>query len=109
MIELSSKKSEKIFEEIYELLVKENLLHKLIAIGTDGEAAVRSVKNGVTGKFKEKLPYVLDFHCIAHKLSLGVKDLVKKDKNGKCKFPELLKMNEFVYHLCSEFRASYKR
>lgn len=56
--------------------------HKLLAISTDGEAAIRSSKNGVTGKLKEKFPYMLDIHCVAHRLALGVKDLIKKDKNN---------------------------
>jgi len=43
-------------------------------------SAVRSDKYGVTGKPKEKYPFLIDIHCIAHRLSLGLKDLVKKSK-----------------------------
>jgi len=32
----------------------------------------------VTGKLKEKHKYLLDVHCVAHRLALGIKDLVKK-------------------------------
>ena len=46
-------------------------------MSTDGAPTVCSSKNGLAGKLKNEIPYLISTQCIVHKASLGTKDLAK--------------------------------
>lgn len=62
------------------VLVNAGLLHwkeKLVGFGSDGAVLMIEKKTGVTAQLVAEIPYVLDIHCLAHKLKLGGLDALK--------------------------------
>lgn len=52
-----------------------------MSLSTDGAAVMMGRKAGVGVQVKSKLaPYVIQSHCIAHKLNLAVSDSIKGSK-----------------------------
>ena len=105
------KDSQAIFNKIWELLESESLVSKLVGISTDGEPKIASKKNGVVGKFLNKLPHIIHIHCICHQLVLGAREVFKKkDKRYVHPIAEVLnRLNDLVYKVSSFFCASSKR
>ncbi|KAJ1194901.1 hypothetical protein NDU88_004186 [Pleurodeles waltl] len=62
----------------------------LIAVNFDGAAVMMGSKGGVAALLKKDIPFLLPFHCVAHKLQLGILDAVKS-KPSICQFEETLK------------------
>ena len=73
LVELKSKTAKDIHSVILRFLRETKLHHKLIAVSTDGEATVSSLKNGVCGMLLNETPYLITCHCIVHRMSLGAK------------------------------------
>ena len=46
-------------------------------MATDGASVVRSPVNGLVGKLSYKIPHLKSIHCVAHKATLGLKDLTQ--------------------------------
>ena len=111
LITLSLKDSQAIFNKIWELLESESLVSKLVGISTDGEPKIASKKNGVVGKFLNKLPHIIHIHCVCHQLVLGAREVFKKkDKRYVHPIAEVLnRLNALVYKVSSFFCASSKR
>lgn len=62
----------------------------LIAVNFDGAAVMMGSKGGVAALLKKDIPFLLSFHCVAHKLQLGILDAVKSHPSI-CQFEETLK------------------
>ncbi|XP_049904301.1 zinc finger protein 862-like [Epinephelus moara] len=50
---------------------------KVVAISTDGAAVMVGARSGVVSRLKEKTPYIIGVHCMAHRLELSFKDVIK--------------------------------
>lgn len=68
-------------------------LSKLVSLATDGASTMTGKKTGVGVQMKSKhSPFVVQTHCIAHRLNLAVTDSIKKDsclENFREKFASL--------------------
>ncbi|KAL4510380.1 hypothetical protein ABPG72_020842 [Tetrahymena utriculariae] len=90
--ELNNFQASSFVEEINNALQELNIYQHLYFLSTDGASVVSSDKNGVYGKLKYKIPYLLANKCLAHRASLGVKDLAKDQLVGKDEDVQLLQM-----------------
>lgn len=54
---------------------------KTIAAGTDGAAVMTGSKSGMVTLMRKEMPWLLGFHCIAHRLELSVLDVMKAEKH----------------------------
>ena len=50
---------------------------KLVGFGSDGASVMVGQVSGVVGLLKVEIPYLMDIHCLAHKLELGAMDAIK--------------------------------
>jgi len=91
--------SQTIFNEIKNTLLSFGLYHKVRSISTDGAKALISKKNGVVGKLAKDIPGLINIHCIAHRLNLGVSDGWKADTRLKT-------LNTMIYNLCRLFKKA---
>ena len=48
-----------------------------LGIGTDGCSTMLGIKTGVVTRLKSKLPMLVSWHCLNHRLELSVRDAVK--------------------------------
>ena len=71
---------------------------KMVSLGTESASAMIGHKTGVGVQLKAKCsPFMVQSHCIAHRLNLAVTDSIKKDNTlEKCK----LKFDT-LYHFMS--------
>jgi hypothetical protein len=51
----------------------------LIALGCDEASVNTGIRNGIGAQLKASKPYILVFHCAAHRLELVMKDCFKTD------------------------------
>jgi len=58
-----------------------------------------SKKNGVSGKLSREHPGLINIHCIAHRLNLGVSSGWKSDIH-------LRTLNKMIYSLCKLFKQA---
>ena len=56
---------------------------KLTAFGADGASANLGKKAGLAALLKKDIPYLVDFHCLPHRLELALLEL-----QGSCKSVE---------------------
>ena len=56
---------------------------KIVSLATDGASTMMGHKTGVGVQIKSKYaPFMVQTHCIAHRLNLAVVDAIKKTKVG---------------------------
>ena len=55
-----------------------NYAKKLVGFSSDGASVMTGSENGVTTRFRRIVPWMLNFHCICHKLALGANDASKR-------------------------------
>jgi len=55
-------------------------LHKMVMFTSDGAAVMLSKRNGVAVKLKERIPHLVQQHCVAHQEDLGIADRWKEVK-----------------------------
>ena len=79
-----------------------DLYHKLVFLCTDGAPVMRSTNEGLAGQLIKDNPYLVSFHCIAHRFSLGVNACAGNSKN-------LSRVCSFVSDAYSFLYASPKR
>ena len=48
---------------------------KLVAFGADGASVNLGKKSGLATLLKQEVPYLVDFHCLPHRLELALLDL----------------------------------
>lgn len=48
---------------------------KLVAFGADGTSVNLGKKSGLATLLKQEVPYLVDFHCLPHRLELALLDL----------------------------------
>ena len=53
-------------------------MSKLMGFGSDGASAMAGSKSGVSTRLKAFSPFLISFHCAAHRLQLAIGDSVKK-------------------------------
>ncbi|KAJ8050027.1 hypothetical protein HOLleu_03051 [Holothuria leucospilota] len=51
-----------------------NLPAQLVGVSADGASVNFGSKNGILTKLSSKMPWIINTHCTAHRLELGVKD-----------------------------------
>ncbi len=56
----------------------QNWKSKLVGLGTDGATVNVGQQGGLGAIFKRELPYLVQIHCVAHRLELAVLDACKK-------------------------------
>jgi hypothetical protein len=64
-------------------------LKKIVALGTDGASTMMGHRNGVSVQLRRKNPYMLQFHCSAHRLALCTEQSAS-DVSGKFFFNFLM-------------------
>ncbi|XP_073667564.1 zinc finger protein 862-like [Paramisgurnus dabryanus] len=80
---------------------------KLVACGTDGAAVMTGSKTGVVSRLRGERTYILGVHCMAHRLELAFKDVMKT--NNLCRKVEDLLTGLFTfYHRSPLNRAKLK-
>ena len=47
---------------------------RMVGLGTDGASVNMGCRGGLGVLLKEDIPYLVQIHCVAHKLELGVLD-----------------------------------
>lgn len=48
---------------------------KLVAFGADGASVNLGKKSGLATLLKQEVPYLVDFHCLPHRLELALLDI----------------------------------
>ena len=56
-------------------------MSKFIGFGSDGASNMTGVKAGLVTLLRKDFPEIVGIHCLAHRLELSFRDVVKKDKN----------------------------
>ncbi|CAG8800869.1 31562_t:CDS:2 [Gigaspora margarita] len=78
LISLIDSTANAIMAEIDQFVLAKNISYnKLMHICTDG------VHNGISTQLKNKNPFILEHHCISHKLALAAKDAAKQVEEFK--------------------------
>ncbi|ROI96431.1 Zinc finger protein 862 [Anabarilius grahami] len=86
---------------------EEEWKEKLVACGTDGAAVMTGSKTGVVSRLRGERTYILGVHCMAHRLELAFKDVMKT--NSHCRKVEDLLTGLFtLYHRSPLNRAKLK-
>ncbi|XP_077977576.1 zinc finger protein 862-like [Glandiceps talaboti] len=52
---------------------------KSVGFGADGASVMMGRKNGVAALIKRDVPYLIEMHCVAHRLELGVLKAIKEE------------------------------
>ena len=55
----------------------------LVGMGCDGAAVNTGVRRGIGTQLKQTRPYIIVFHCAAHRLKLAVKDCFRDHEDYK--------------------------
>ncbi|CAG8584582.1 1171_t:CDS:2, partial [Scutellospora calospora] len=84
------------------LTAKKLNISNIFHIGSDGASTMIRKKNGVAAIFKKQNPFLLEYHCIAHRLALTAKDATEK-------VPYFENYNSIINNLYSYFSSSYKQ
>ena len=102
-----------IYEAIMDILktnlsINENTLdEKLVGIVSDGASVMRGRLNGVITKLKGDKHYIIDIHCLSHRMELGIRDGLKDiPLDEKCR--SLLSALYVFYHRSALNRANLK-
>ena len=72
-------------------------MSKVVALRTDGAAVMQGKKGGVVAPMKKDQPNLLGVHCLAHRLELTSKSIVKKTNTMK-DLDQLLLDLYILYH-----------
>ena len=78
-----------------------NLVDKLVTLGTDGCSTMMGAKGGVGKLLREKCPFLLQFHCMAHKLMLAVAAAFDDD--------EVYEVDRLLSAIYGQFKYSSKK
>ena len=102
-----------IYEAIMEVL-KSNLSidektldQKLVGIVSDGASVMRGRLNGVIKQLKGDRHYIMDIHCLSHRMELGIRDALKDIPLDE-KYKSLLSSLYAFYHRSALNRANLK-
>ena len=81
IIQLKSCDASSIVTAIKEFYKKYRLeLHKMVMFTSDGAAVMLGRRNGVAAKLKERIPHLVQQHCVAHREDLSIADTWKEVK-----------------------------
>ena len=81
IIQLKSCNASSIVTTIEEFYKKYGLeLHKMVMFTSDGAAVMLGRRNGVAATLKERIPHLVQQHCVAHREDLGIADTWKEVK-----------------------------
>ncbi|CAG8816501.1 31268_t:CDS:2, partial [Racocetra persica] len=79
IIQLEDAAARPIVDSINRFLLAKRLdISNIFHIGNDGASTILGKNNGVAYIFKKQNPFLLEHHCIAHRLALAAKDAAKK-------------------------------
>jgi len=99
---IPNKTGETIFKTIHEYLITFNLHENLISVATDGGSAMVGKNFGFIAYFKKFKPKCVFFHCLAHRLMIGLTDVIEEDKDIKL-------LCTVIYNLTTYFKGSQNR
>ena len=85
----------------------EELLKKLVALGSDGASVMMGARKGVAALLKEKNPSIIGIHCFGHRLELAYKESLAKVDLGD-KVVTLLMGLYYFYHNSPLNRSNLK-
>jgi hypothetical protein len=57
-------------------------MNKLIGFGSDGASNMTGQKRGMVTQMKNDHPDMIGIHCLAHRLELAFKDVIKGEKSS---------------------------
>ncbi|CAG8698384.1 28572_t:CDS:2 [Racocetra persica] len=79
LISLTNSTANTIIAKINRFVLAKNISYdKLMHICTDGASTMIGIHSGVATQLKNKNPFILEHHCISHKLALAAKDAAKQ-------------------------------
>ena len=81
-----------------------NYEKKLVGFSSDGASVMTGVHAGVAQKMRDKIPSLLNFHCICHKLALGANESRKTAAASK----QTQALGELQITRYSTFKISYR-
>ena len=80
---------------------------KVVAFGADGASVNLGKKAGVTALIRKDIPYLIDFHCLPHRLDLALLEMQRS-----CKMVEevydMLNLVWKTYHYCAKSTRDLK-
>ena len=72
LVQLLGGTADHILGTLLDVMRTRNLpMEKLFGMATDGASVITGVRRGVTTRMKERNPFMLTTHCIAHRLALA--------------------------------------
>ena len=72
LVQLPGGTADHILGTLLDVMRTRNLpMEKLFGMATDGASVMTGVRSGVTTRMKERNPFMLTTHCIAHRLALA--------------------------------------
>ena len=81
IIQLKSSEASSIVTAIEEFYKKYRLkMRKMVMLTSDGATIMLGKRNGVAVKLKERIPYLVQQHCVAHREDSGIADTWKDVK-----------------------------
>lgn len=75
-----------------------DIVSKLVALSCDGASVNTGQKGGVGARLKTEQPDLIVLHCMAHRLKLSIKDVLKKVPLYRKVVDTLLKGLFYCYH-----------
>ena len=108
LVTIESADAGTIFDIVYKFFRSENLIHKIIGIATDREPTMAGKTDGFTGRFLRRLPQLVHFHCLPHKLVLQVEDSLKSNTSIKQNLQSLYKLSKFFHGSSKRFKLLQK-
>ena len=77
----------------------EDLYEKAVGYGADGASVNMGCHSGIGKRLRDKQPLITVVHCMAHRLELAFKDILKKGENQ-------LEVVNFLNHIYTFYHAS---
>ena len=97
--------AETLCDTVIRIMEEKNMdLNKLVGIATDGAATMIGRKSGDVVRLRNKVPNLLSFHCIAHRLALAS----HASAQAADAVPYLIKFQEIVNSVYKYFEYSPK-
>ncbi|XP_063951982.1 zinc finger protein 862-like [Lytechinus pictus] len=79
----------------------DNWQSSIVALGTDGAAVMIGRERGLATLMREKVPWLYNIHCMAHRLELGVMDVIKQHH-------EMQRITDMLQGMFKTYKASPK-
>ncbi len=99
---IPNKTGETMFKTICDYLTKYDLHERIISCATDGGTSMIGKNIGFSAYFKKFKPKCVFFHCLAHRLMIGLTDVIAENLNINV-------LSSSVYNLTTFIKGSQNR